>query len=342
MNRFIVPIILVFAVAVLSACNQAPSQETEKAPTAKTSTVTIDGSSTVYPITEAVAEEFQNSPKGVQVTVGISGTGGGFKKLVRSELDITNASRPIKDTEIQQAEEAGIGFVELPIAFDGLTVVVNPKNTWCESMSVAELKKLWAPEAKGNVMKWSDIRKGWPEKDIQLYGPGTDSGTFEYFTEAIVGKAKSCRPDYTASEDDNMLVQGVARDEYSLGYFGMAYYEENMDKLKAVPIDDDNKANGAGPISPSSETVADGTYAPLSRPLFLYISDKSYGRSEVADFVDFFLENGKALSAEVGYVPLSDQLLDAVKQRWAARTKGTIYADEANKHKPLAELMKAK
>jgi phosphate transport system substrate-binding protein len=207
---------------------------------------------------------------------------------------------------------------------------------------VAELKKLWAPEAKGKIMKWSDIRPGWPAKPIHLYGPGTDSGTFEFFTEAVVGKAKSGRPDYTASEDDNVLVQGVARDEYALGYFGMAYYEENTDKLKAVPVDDGNPANGAGAILPSSKTVTDGTYAPLSRPLFIYVSDKSYGRPEVAEFVDFYLESVKALSAEVGYVPLGDGLYAAVKQRWMDKKAGSMYADETNKKKPLSEIMGAK
>ncbi len=313
-----------------------------EASAASSAIIAIDGSSTVYPITEAVAEEFQKGNKGVQVTVGISGTGGGMKKFVRGEIDICAASRPIKSTEVQQANGAGIGFVELPIAFDGLTVVVNPKNTWCRSMTLAELKKLWEPEAKGKVKKWSDIRPGWPAKEIRLYGPGTDSGTFEFFTEAIVGKAKSCRPDYTASEDDNVLVQGVARDQYALGYFGMAYYEANMGKLKAVSIDDGNDENGVGPIRPESKTVANGTYAPLSRPLFIYVSSKAYQRPDVAKFVDFYLANVKHLCAEVGYVALSDKLYGAAKKRWENRTAGTMYADESNKTKSLSKVMGVK
>ena len=340
MKRFIyfiaVIAVLMTATTILMIMNRA------EATAASAASISVDGSSTVYPITEAVAEEFQKGNKGIQVTVGISGTGGGMKKFVRGEIDICDASRPIKSTEVQQAKGAGIGFVELPIAYDGITVVVNKKNTWCRGMSVVELKKLWAPEAKGKVKKWSDIRPGWPAKDIHLYGPGTDSGTFEFFTEAIVGKAKSSRPDYTASEDDNVLVQGVARDQYALGYFGMAYYEENMDKLKAVLVDDGNDENGTGPIGPSSKTVANGTYAPLSRPLFIYVTTKAAQRADVAKFIEFYLANAKQLSAEVGYVALSDKLYGAVKKRWADRTTGTMYADESNKKKPLSKVMGVK
>jgi phosphate transport system substrate-binding protein len=262
-----------------------------------------------------------------------------MKKFVRGEIDICDASRPINPAEVTQAKAAGIGFYELPVAFDGVTIVVNKQNTWCRSMSVVELKKLWAPEAKGKVMKWSDIRPGWPAKPIHLYGPGTDSGTFEFFTEAIVGKKLSCRPDFTASEDDNVLVQGVARDQYALGYFGMAYYEENMDKLKAVLVDDGNDENGVGPIGPNAKTVSNNTYAPLSRPLFIYVSTKAAKSADVVKFVDYYLANAKQLSAEVGYVALSDKLYNAVKKRWANRTAGTMYEDSSNKKKPLSKVM---
>jgi phosphate transport system substrate-binding protein len=339
MKRYIYLIILA-ALALTAAAYVFISHN--EASAASAATIAIDGSSTVYPITEAVAEDFQKGNKGIQVTVGISGTGGGMKKFVRGELDICDASRPITPSEIQQAKGAGIGFVELPIAYDGVTVVVNAANTWCRSMSVVELKKLWAPEAKGKIKKWSDIRPGWPVKDIHLYGPGTDSGTFEFFTGAIVGKAKSSRPDYTASEDDNVLVQGVARDQYALGYFGMAYYEENKDKLKAVMIDDGKDENGVGPIGVSAKTVANGTYAPLSRPLFIYVNSKVDQRLDVVKFVDFYLANAKQLSAEVGYVALSDKLYNAIKQRWANRTAGTLYSDPSNNTKPLSKVMGVK
>jgi phosphate transport system substrate-binding protein len=336
MKRFIYLIIL--AVLALAAAAYVFISRNE-ASAASAAVISIDGSSTVFPITEAVAEEFQKGNKGIQATVGIAGTGGGMKKFVRGEIDICDASRPINPAEVTQAKGAGIGFYELPIAFDGVTIVVNKQNTWCRSMSVVELKKLWAPEAKGKVMKWSDIRPGWPAKPIHLYGPGTDSGTFEFFTEAIVGKKLSCRPDFTASEDDNVLVQGVARDQYALGYFGMAYYEENTDKLKAVLVDDGNDENGVGPIGPNTKTVSNNTYAPLSRPLFIYVSTKAAKSADVVKFVDFYLANAKQLSAEVGYVALSDKLYNAVKKRWANRTTGSMYEDSSNKKKPLSKVM---
>jgi phosphate transport system substrate-binding protein len=280
--------------------------------------IEIDGSSTVYPITEAVAEEFQGANPGVKVTVGISGTGGGFKRFTVGETDISDASRPIKSGEHDAAKAAGIGYIELPVAFDGLTVVVNPKNTWVDKLTVAELKKIWEPASK--VKSWSDVRAGFPAKPIKLYGPGTDSGTFEYFTEAINGKAKESRADYTASEDDNVLVQGVAGDQYALGYFGLAYYEENAGKLKAVPID-----NGKGAIMPSTRTVSNGTYAPLSRPLFIYVSAKSMGRPEVDAFVKFYLENAAELVKEVGYIPLPSTAYSAISKRYTSRKSGSAF-----------------
>ena len=298
--------------------------------TAAPSVIAIDGSSTVFPIGEAVAEEFQRANAGARVTVGTSGTGGGFEKFCRGETDMSNASRPIKATEAAKCQAAGIEFIELPVAYDGLSVIVHPKNTWVTSMTAAELKKLWEPSAQGKVMRWSDIRAGWPAKEVHLYGPGTDSGTFDYFTEAINGKAQASRGDFTASEDDNVLVQGVSGDENALGYFGYAYYEENKDRLKLVPIDDENPANGAGPILPSEETVRNGSYSPLSRPMFMYVSKAKLSRPEVKAFVDFMLANGGALIRDVGYVPLNDAEQNLVRARWTAGTTGTIYTGAAH------------
>ena len=265
-------------------------------------TVKIDGSSTVYPVTEAVAEEFQKSKKGtMKVTVGISGTGGGLKKFCRGEIDIANASRPILKSEIADCQKAGINYYELPIAFDALTVVINPKNNFIKSLTVADLKRMWEPSAQGKVSTWDQVNAAFPKQPIKLFGAGADSGTFDYFTEAIVGKAKSSRGDYTASEDDNVLVQGVQRDIAALGYFGYAYYAENKDKLKAVPI----VAKEGGPaVEPSEKSVLDGSYQPLSRPIFIYVHEKGYKRPEVREFVEYYLKNGAKLAKEVKYVPL--------------------------------------
>jgi len=281
-----------------------------------TGSLTIDGSSTVYPITEAVAEEFQKVNPEVRVTVGESGTGGGFKKFSRSESDINDASRSIRQEEIEVCKANGVNYIELEIAYDGLAIMVNPKNTWVDHLTVTELKKMWEPEAQGKIMKWNQIRSGWPDKEIHLFGPGTASGTFDYFTEAIYGKAKSSRGDYTASEDDNVLVQGIATDELAIGYFGLAYFEANQDKLKLIGIDDENDANGKGPIIPNQQTVKDKTYSPLSRPLFIYPNSKSLKRPEVKAFVDFYIENGGPLAKEVGYIPLNDTEYLGVKAKW--------------------------
>lgn len=316
---------------------------TDSAAPASAAVIAIDGSSTVYPITEAVAEDFKKSNAGLQVTVGFSGTSGGFKKYCRGEIAIANASRPVSAGEIEACGAAKIGLVELPVAYDGLAVVVHPKNTWATSMTVAELKKVWEPAAQGKVMQWSQIRAGWPAKDIHLFGAGVDSGTFDYFTEAINGKAKSSRGDYTSSENDNILVQGVSGDEYALGYMGLAYYEENKGALKLVGVDDGNPANGAGAILPSFDTVRDGTYRPLSRPLLIYVNPANLARPEVQKFVDFYLENTGALSKEVGYVSLTDSELALVKARLAARTQGTMFGEHlAQSNKPLADLLQGR
>jgi phosphate transport system substrate-binding protein len=266
--------------------------------------VRIDGSSTVFPVTEAVAEEFQIANQGVRVTVGISGTGGGFKKFCNGETDISDASRPIKDSEREMCAEAGIEPIEVTVAYDGLAVMVNPSNDFASCMTVDELKRMWEPGSE--VSRWSQVRDGWPDEDVILYGPGTDSGTFDYFTEAIVGEEDASRPDFTASEDDNVLVQGIAGDPYSLGYFGYAYYAENTDKLKLVAVD-----GGEGCVAPNPQTVQSGEYKPLSRPLFIYLSRTALQRPEVAAFVRYYLTNASELVPQVGYVPLDAQAYQA-------------------------------
>jgi len=264
-------------------------------------TVKIDGSSTVFPVSQAVAEEFMKKFPRVQVTVGESGTGGGFKKWVVGEIDIADASRPIKDEEKQEAAKKNIQPVELPIAYDGIAIVVNKNNNFANDITVEELKKIWEPNSK--VKLWSDVRPEWPKKPIKLYGPGTSSGTFEYFTEEIVGEPKKSRTDYTASEDDNALVKGIQGDQYSLGYFGYAYYKENKDSLKVLKVN-----AGKGPVEPNEKTIENGTYEPLSRPIFIYPSSEALTKKpEVKEFVRFYLEVAKTIIPEVGYVPLSDQ-----------------------------------
>lgn len=268
--------------------------------------IKVDGSSTVFPITEAVAEEFGKTGGG-KVIVGISGTGGGFKRFCRGETDVSNASRPIKQKEIDACREGGIQYIELPVAYDGLAVIVNQQNTWVDHLTVQELKKIWEPGAQGVITKWSQIRSGFPAEDLQLFGPGTDSGTFDYFTEVINGKATSSRGDYTASEDDNVLVEGVSSSKGGLGYLGLAYYEENKDKLKIVPV----QSKGS-PILPSHETVLNGSYEPLSRPLFIYVSKNSLQTKPlVRKFVEYYLQNAPALAEEVGYIPLQPSEYEA-------------------------------
>ena len=307
----------------IAACGGGGGTGTETPP----SIIKIDGSSTVYPITEAVAEEFQNKNKNMRVTVGISGTGGGFQKFCAGETDIADASRPITKGEINSCTQKGISFIELPIAYDGLAVVVNPKNTWVDYLTVAELKKIWAPESQGKVTRWSDVRSGWPQRELHLFGAGTASGTYDYFTEAVNGKQGASRGDYTASEDDNVLVQGVSTDEGGLGYFGYAYYAQNKGKLKLVPVEDGKDDNGKGPIAPSPETVLNGTYQPLSRPLFIYASTKALERPEVKAFVDFYLQDGPALVAQVGFISLGDRGYELVRARFAKRPTGSLFAE---------------
>ena len=300
--------------------------------------VKLDGSSTVYPISEAVAEDFQKLKKNaIKVTVGISGTGGGFKKFCRGEIDISDASRPILKKEMEDCKAAGIQYIELPVAFDAITLVVNPKNTFLKNITVDELKKIWEPSAQGKVMKWSQVNPAWPDAPIKLFGPGADSGTFDYFTEAVVGKSKSSRGDYTASEDDNVLVQGVSRDANAIGYFGFSYYVENKDKLKAVPIIE--KA-GKPAVEPSFDNVVKGIYQPLARPIFIYVNTKAFERPEVREFVEFYLKNAAKLSKEVKYVPLPDRAYEVSLEHVHNRKLGTVFGGVAEVGVTIDELLK--
>jgi phosphate transport system substrate-binding protein len=300
--------------------------------------IKVDGSSTVYPITEAVAEDFQSAEKGkTKVVVGISGTGGGFKKFCRSEIDVVNASRPILKAEMDACRSAGVKYVELPIAFDALVVTVPKAASFINEVSVDELKKMWEPEAKGKIMKWSDVRATLPATPLKLYGPGADSGTFDYFTDAIVGKAKSSRGDYTASEDDNVIVQGVSRDKGGLAYFGYAYYIENQSKLKALAV----KATPTSKaVLPSEQTVLDGTYQPLSRPLLVYVNEKSLSKPEVIRFVQFYLKNGATLSKEVGFIPLSSKDYTHAQENFNKKKLGTAFGGESKVGIKVSDLLK--
>ena len=299
--------------------------------------IKIDGSSTVFPITEAVAEEFQKANKGLKVTVGVSGTGGGFKKFCRTETDIANASRPISKSEMEDCKKAGVEYFELPIAFDALTVVINPKNTWLKQATVEELKKLWEPAAQGKVMRWNQVNPAWPDAPVKLFGAGSDSGTFDYFTEAIVGKAKSSRGDYTASEDDNVLVQGIAGDVNALGYFGYAYYAENTKRLNALPV---AEKSGMSAISPSESSVLNGSYRPLSRPIFIYVNAKSIVKPEVKTFIDFFMANAAKMSKEVKYVPLPPEAYKIGLDHIAKNKRGTVFNGKNEVGITISELLK--
>jgi phosphate transport system substrate-binding protein len=302
--------------------------------------VEIDGSSTLFPVTEAVAEEFQNATRqNARVTVGISGTGGGFKKFARGEIDIADASRPILKNEIEAAAEHGIEFVELPVCFDALTVVVNRQNDWVDAITIEDLKKIWEPAAEKKVMKWSDVRPDWPAVPLDLYGPGTDSGTFDYFTEAVVGKAKSSRTDFTPSEDDNTLVTGVEGNKGALGYFGFAYYEPNQDRLKALKIIPPGQPKDSAGVAPSAATVMSGAYTPLSRPLFIYVSTKAAERPAVKKFAEFYLKNAPALATEVKYVPLPAEAYDAMLARLEKMETGSAFGGTPEVGLPIAEIV---
>ncbi|NJN73170.1 MAG: PstS family phosphate ABC transporter substrate-binding protein [Limnothrix sp. RL_2_0] len=326
-------------IATLGACtgDQTPPATDDAATTDSTETtdgatseiagsVAIDGSSTVFPIAEAMAEEFQNANPDVRVTVGVSGTGGGFKKFCAGETDISNASRPIKEEEIALCEEGGVEYIEIPIAYDALSVVANPENDWAMCLTTEELATIWSPDAEGTIDNWSQVREGFPDEPLTLYGPGTDSGTFDYFTDAINGDEGLSRGDYTASEDDNVVVQGVVNEKGALGYFGLAYFEENADSLRAVEVDDGDASNGEGCVAPSVATVDDTTYQPLARPIFIYVSTTAIERPEVSSLIDFYMqeENGE-LVAEVGYVPMSSEIYGKAQARVSSMTTGSIF-----------------
>lgn len=306
MKKYLGPCLFLITSFFLTSCGSGGDDDK------LSGSINIDGSSTVFPITEAVAEEFRSEAPNVRVTVGVSGTGGGFQKFLRGETAINDASREIKPSEQKLAEENGVEYLRLSVAYDGLAVVVNPKNDWVEYFTVEELETIWEPDAQGEITRWNQIRPEWPDEEIHLYGPGVASGTYDYFTEAIVGESGSSRGDFTASEDDNVLVQGVSSDQYALGFFGLAYFEENQDQLKLVGVKD----GGGEPIKPSTETVANGTYTPLSRPLFIYISKEGAQRPEVQEFVNFYLEEAPNLAKSVGYVAMPDSVYQRQKEKF--------------------------
>jgi phosphate transport system substrate-binding protein len=299
-------------------------------PAAADGRVAIDGSSTVYPISEAVSEEFRKSNPDIRVTVGISGTGGGFKKFCAGEIDVADASRPIKPTEVEACAANKIEYIELPVAYDALSIVVHPKNTLAECLTTADLKKLWEPEAQGKVMKWNQVRADWPDKEVHLFGPGVDSGTYDYFTEAINGKEHASRGDFQSSEDDNTLVQGVSSDVNALGFFGFAYYEENQTRLKLAGIDDGKPDNGAGCIEPSREAVEKGTYQPLARPLFIYVKKSAADDPAVKSFVTFYLEKASELVGEVGYIALPGDAYKLARSRFDKRVTASLFGGKGS------------
>lgn len=298
--------------------------------------IKVDGSSTVFPITEAVAEEFQKDNRGtIRVTVGISGTGGGFKKFCRGETDVQDASRPISTSEMEACRTNGIQYYELPVAFDALTIAVSPQATWIDAITVAELKQMWEPSAQGRVMRWNQVRPTWPDSPLKLFGAGSDSGTFDYFTEAVTGKAKASRGDYTASEDDNTLVQGISNDKQALGYIPYAYFEPNKKRLKAVAVD-----GGQGPVLPSRETVENSAYQPLSRPMFIYVNSKSAGRPDVKRFVEFYLSQAPTLVPQVKYVPLPAQAYDLALAHFRNGKVGTAFQGISSIGLKIEELLR--
>ena len=298
--------------------------------------IDVDGSSTVFPITEAVAEEFGKLTDGnVRVTVGVSGTGGGFKKFCNGEIDVSDASGPIKASEVQLCADAGVEYIEIPVAIDGLTVIVNKENTWAQCMTVEELNTMWAPEAEDVVTQWDQVRSGWPADEMEMYAPGVDSGTFDYFTETIGGESGASRGDFTASEDDNLIIQGVSGGKNGVGYLGYSYYVENAEKLNAVEID-----GGAGCIAPTDEAINNGTYAPLSRPLFIYVRADAAQTPHIAEFIRYYLsKEGQALAAEVGYIPYPQPVYDLALAKFESGVSGTAFGGENPMHGSVEEIL---
>ena len=324
-TRFAHGFILAFAASML-----LPSPEA-----CANTAIRIDGSSTVYPITNAVAEEFEKQHGSIDLDVAVSGTGGGFARFCRGETHVSNASRPISPKEMKACREAGIRYVEMPVGYDALTVVVNPKNDFVKSLTPDQLKQMWEPAAKGKIASWQQIDPAFPELRLRLYGPGANSGTFDYFTEAVVGKAKQSRNDYIASEDDYLIVRGVKRNAGAIGYFGYAYYLENKRKLKAVPID-----SGRGPVLPSPETVENGSYAPLSRPIFIYVAASSLERTDVRDFIDYYLKNGPRIVKQQNYVPLAAPVYQTNRKNMEDSRFGTVFAGAEAHGVGIEEMLK--
>ncbi|BAY27798.1 phosphate binding protein [Calothrix sp. NIES-2100] len=334
-------------VALVSSCaaSSTSSSESQQSPNAieasntkkNGTTIKIDGSSTVYPITQAIAKDFTaNSNNKSQVEVKFSGTTGGFEKFCAGETDINNASRPILLSEMEACKKNGVGYIELPIAFDALTVAVHPQNNWAKDITVAELKKIWEPAAEGKITKWNQIRPSWPDRPLSLYGAGKKSGTFDYFTEAVVGKVRASRNDYTASEDDEVLVDGIRKDPNALGYFGYAYYEKHQDKLKALSID-----NGRGAVSPSRQAVEKGQYQPLSRPLFIYVNPQSLAnRGTLYTFADFYIKNASKAVSSVGYIPLPDDGYQINYVHLYKGKVGTVFDGKAQMNLTIGELLR--
>ncbi|MBD2177810.1 PstS family phosphate ABC transporter substrate-binding protein [Pseudanabaena sp. FACHB-1998] len=318
--------------ATTTTAAKEPAKEPAKAPSNLSGNITIDGSSTVAPISKAVAEDFAKSNPGVKVPVGTSGTGGGFKKFCSGDTDISNASRPIKSKEAEDCKKAGVEFIELPVAIDGLTVVVNKENTWAKCLTTAELKTIWSPESEGKITNWNQVRPDFPSEPLALFGAGADSGTFDYFTEAINKKEKVIRKDYQPSEDDNIIVKGVQGGKGGMGFFGVAYFEENAKTLNAVEVD-----GGKGCVAPTAENINSGKYTPLSRPLFIYVNKKSLARPEVKAFVEYYFKDIKVVK-EVGYVPLPTDALPKIIERVTSAKAGTTFMG-AEAGVPIAELL---
>lgn len=338
-------IVLMLGILVLMAsCTNTSSTSSKIQPEGKASdvsniqaikTIKIDGSSTVYPITKAIAKDFQKQNQ-VKIKVDVSGTTSGFERFCQGETDISNASRPILKEELKTCTANSVIFTELPIAFDALTVAVNPQNTWAKDITIEELKKIWEPAAQGKITNWKQIRASFPDKPLTLYGPGNKSGTYDYFTKAVIGKSGDSRNDYTASEDDEVLVSGISKDSNSLGYFGYAYYEQNQDKLKALGID-----NGKGAILPSKETVEKAEYQPLSRPLFIYVNIMSAQKKEgVRDFINFYINKAPTTVSSVGYVPLPEEAYDLDKVHFTTGKAGTVFEGETSLDLTIGEVLR--
>ena len=315
--------------AMLAVATPLASQETRS--------IAIDGSSTVYPITQKIVEEYQASQKKpIDIEIEFSGTGGGFDKFCRGETDVNNASRPIQLDEMEACNNSEVRYLELPIAFDALTVVVNPQNDWLDSITLEELAKIWSPDAEGKIIRWNQVRATFPEKPLNLYAPGKDSGTFDYFTEAVVGKAGASRTDYTASEDDDVLVRGVSQDPNALGYFGLAYYEQHANDMKAVAVD-----SGKGAVLPSIETVEQAQYQPLSRPLFIYVNAASAQKNPaLKQFIDFYLSQAPELVSEVGYVPLPEEAYHIDEVTFYKGEVGTVFEGQSQFNLTIPELLR--